>query len=52
VLVSGMGVPSRGLGVVRCLLMLGCSLGLGGLDEAEVPGVLVVKASRHPAAQL
>jgi hypothetical protein len=27
-------------------------LGLGCPDESEVPGVLVVEAARHPAAQL
>jgi hypothetical protein len=34
------------------LLVLGRCLGLGGFDEAEVLGVLVVEASRHSAAKL
>src|SRR5215213_3542809 len=51
VVASGMCVPSLGLGVVLALL-LGWSFGLGGLDEAEVSAVLVVKAPRHSAAQL
>ena len=47
--------PARTGWATRCvagLLVVGHSLGRGGLDLAEVPGVLVVEASRHSAAEL